>query len=70
MLFNREICTFVYKKTIKWESRRAYHRRTADTKQTRHSGEAMDETNGKIYNEQQQILAKQACRSLCHRTVA
>lgn len=70
MLFNREICTFVYKKTIKWESRRAYHRRTADTEQTRSCGEAMDETGGKIYNEQRQILAMQACRSLCHRTVA
>ena len=31
-------------KTIKWESWRAYHRRTADTEQTRSSGDAMDET--------------------------
>ena len=29
-------------------SRRAYHRRTADTEQTRSCGEAMDETSGKI----------------------
>ena len=44
MLFNRETCTFVYKKTIKWESWQAYHRRTADTEQTRNCGDAMDET--------------------------
>ena len=49
---------------------RTHHRRTADTEQTRSCGEAMDETSGKIYNEQLQILAMQACRSLCHRTVA
>ena len=57
-------------KNNKMGSWRAYHRRTADTELTRSSGEAMDETSGKIHNEQLQILAMQACRSLCHRTVA